>query len=570
MARAARISNNQKRKIKQMVAQAGQALSVGRRDICETVCGKIEALWPDSPDLANMRGVLASWAEEHEKAEEYFVQAFNAAPKRFEFCKNLATHYAHQNKYVDAARLYQHALNLEPSSLPVALGLARALSDLREFDKAHAVLEQARRRHPNDVDVLMALHFVYQRKDCVEEALAYANKVLARHPDHEDANYQKARLLRAGGELAAAEALARKILSLNPSHAGAGHMLASLKTFTPGNAEDIALLKNVYEHTDADSRDRELICFALGKVMEDLHEDAQAFTYFKEGNDVRHQSSRYDADTELAHLQGIMQYYTRDVFERNSGLTDETPIFILGMPRCGSTLVEQILAAHPDVSSRGEAETVEQSLAEMDTPEAPLTFERIMGFSPEQWAVLGRKTLERLRENPPDTPRITEKSLTGIRLVGAIHCALPRAKIIHVRRHPMDACWSIYKADMEGYLFDFAYNLGELGYYYRMYLRLMQHWREVLPEGVMYELDYEALVADQEGETRKLLDACGLPWDDSCLTFYKARNLVRTLSVAQVRKPISSGAIARWKRQEQNLAPLKKILGDDIAHWPPV
>jgi len=552
-----------------MVEQAGQALSVGRKDVCETVCGKIEAIWPDSPDLANMRGVLASWAGEYGKAKIYFEQAFHAAPKSFDFCKNLATHYAHQNKPVDAARMYRKALDLETSSLPSALGLAKALIDLWKYDEARVVLEQAKRRHPNDADVLMALHFIYQRQDRVEEAFTCLDKVLARQPDHEDAHYQKALLLRARGEFAAAETTARKTLALNPLHAGVGYMLASFKTFTSEGDEDIALLQHIYDNTDIKSHDREIACFALGKIMEDLHADDQAFAYFREGNDIRHQSSQYNADTELAHIQGVMQYYTRDVFERSSDLTDKTPVFILGMPRCGSTLVEQILAAHPDVSSRGEIETVERSLADMDTSEAPLTFERIIGFSSEQWSTLGLKILERLKENAPDTPRMTEKSLTGIRLTGAIHCALPHARIIHVRRNPMDACWSIYKADVEGHLFDFAYNLGELGYYYRMYLRLMQHWREVLPQGVMYELDYEALVSDQEGETRKLLDVCGLPWDDHCLTFNKAKNLVHTINVMQVRKPVYSDSIGRWKHYEKHLQSLKKILKDDITHWPP-
>jgi len=551
-----------------MVEQAGQALSVGRKDVCEKVCVKIEAIWPDSPDLANMRGVLASWADEHEKAEEYFVRAFNAAPKRFEFCKNLATHYAHRKKPLDAARLYRHALNLEPSSLPVALGLARALSDLREFDEAHAVLEQARRWHPNDVDVLMGLCMVYQWTDRYTEALACLDKVLARIPDHEDANYRKARLLRARGELAAAETVVRKTLSLNPFHVHAGCMLANLKAFVSRDDEDIALLTAIYHEVEPDSPERGHISFALGKVMEDLREDDQAFAWFREGNDIRHQSSSYDADAELAHLQAIMQYYTADVCERNSGLTDATPVFIVGMPRCGSTLVEQILAVHPDVRSRGEWVSMEASIA-MHTQEEPLTLEHMTNFTPEQWRELGRLFLKRLKTPFPEALRITDKSLFNIRLIGAIHCALPEATIIHVRRHPLDTCWSIYKSDLEGRMFDFAYNPGELGYYYRMYLRLMQHWREVLPKGVMYELDYEALVAHQEEETRKLLNACGLPWNDRCLAFNKARNLVRTLSVAQVRKPIYSGSIGRWKRYEKHLGPLIKILGDDIAHWPP-
>jgi len=160
---------------------------------------------------------------------------------------------------------------------------------------------------------------------------------------------------------------------------------------------------------------------------------------------------------------------------------------------------------------------------------------------------------------------ITDKSLANIRFVGAIHCALPKARIVHVRRHPLDTCLSIYRLNIQGEAFDFGRDLEELGYYYQMYLKLMQHWRDTLPEGVMYELTYERLVADQKGETRKLLDACGLEWSDQCLQFQQARNAVRTASVAQVRRAIYTDSMAAWKRYEQHLAPLIHILGTDYT-----
>ena len=146
-------------------------------------------------------------------------------------------------------------------------------------------------------------------------------------------------------------------------------------------------------------------------------------------------------------------------------------------------------------------------------------------------------------------------------MIGAIHCALPKAKIVHVRRHPLDTCLSIYKLPLVGQHYGYGYDLGELGRYYQMYLKLMQHWRDTLPAGVMYELDYEDLVANQERETRKLLDYCGLPWNEACLQFSKAKNVVRTASMAQVRRDIYSDSVAAWKRYEKQLKPLIRILG---------
>jgi hypothetical protein len=260
-----------------------------------------------------------------------------------------------------------------------------------------------------------------------------------------------------------------------------------------------------------------------------------------------------------------MDAFTDETFDRQSTLNENTPIFIIGMPRCGSTLVEQILAAHPNVASKGECEFFEKVLAEENATDKPLTFERITAFTPEHWGSIGQRYLQRLKMNASEVTRVTDKSLTNIRLVGPIHYALPKARIIHIRRHPLDTCLSIYKNNLLGALHDYGRNLGQLGYYYRMYLRLMQHWRNILPAGTMYELDYENLINDQEGETRKLLDYCGLPWSDQCLSFQKAKNVVRTASVTQVRQPVYNSSLAAWKRYEKNLQPLIKILGPEYS-----
>jgi len=561
MAPTNRISNNKKRKAIALVKQATQALSIGRYDLCAPLCVQIEAIWPDNPDLANMRGVASTHSGDMDQAEAYFLQAIQAAPRRVEFCKNLATLYVRQNKPEAAAHWYQLALSLQPSSLAIILSLARLWIDLGRYEQARTVLEKARKHHRKSADIMMGLSAIHQRSRRYDQAMECIDSVLANTPDHQDALFEKAFLLRGKGQTDDAEQIVRQLLAINASHVRAGGMLSQLKRFKSDSDQDIALLNNIYDATQPDSSKRETICFALGKVMDDVQCYDRAFTFFEEGNAIRSQRSAYHANSELAHMQSIMQHYGPDMFQHQSNIDDATPIFIVGMPRCGSTLVEQILASHPDVSSRGEWHGFEDMLFAMHSEDQPLTLERITAFDSGQWQQIGRSFLHGLKEDAPEARRITDKTLINTRLIGAIHCALPQARIIHVRRNPLDTCLSIYQSNLISKQFDYAYKLGELGYYYRMYQRLMQHWRDILPEGVMYELDYEQLVSDQEGETRKLLDACDLPWHEQCLQFSKLDNVVLTRSMTQVRQSLYSDSINRWKHYEQHLQPLIKILG---------
>jgi len=561
MARTRHISNNQKRKVNQLIQQASKAVSMNRYDICNNICNQIEAIWPENPELSNIRGIITAQSGAMDQSIMYFTRAVKAAPKRGDFCKNLATIYVRQHNKKAAAHWYQQALALMPSSLSVAMSLASILIDLQRYDQAQPILKKMHAKHPENTDILMGLATIAFSTRCYKETMNYIAEVLARSPDHQAALLQKAHLLQNNGQVDNAETTTRQLLSVNSSHSRAGHLLSSLKTFTVDDHQDIDLLENIYNSTDPDSKDREFMSFALGKVMDDIHDYDRAFNYFSEGNSIRSQYSSYQADAELAHMHDIMQHYKPELFQYNRGLSDATPIFIVGMPRCGSTLVEQILAAHPDVSSRGEWHYFEDLLNTMHSPDNPLTLERVTTFDSEQWKQLGQSFLQHLKKDSPDALRITDKTLINIRLIGAIHCALPQARIIHVRRHPLDNCLSIYQADLISAQFDYIYKLGELGSYYRMYQRLMQHWRDILPEGVMYELDYEQLVSNQENETRKLLNACDLNWNDRCMKFNKADNIVITSSVSQVRRSMYSDSIARWKHYEKHLQPLINILG---------
>jgi len=561
----AKLSNNKKRQIDALVAQANQAYASGRFDACEQLCRRIESLYPNHPGTANLRGIMCSQSGQPDAAIHWLRKAIEASPNNAGYQVNLGNAYLERKRYAEATNCFQRAIELGKKTLSIQLRYCKALVESRQYEKALPILDRLRKQHPRDTDVLMGLFLASDAQDQTEQAEDYLQQILAIDPDHLEALAKKGGLAIQLGRMAEAEATARRLLSIQPDSPRGYDILTYVKKYQDADDPDITAMVDLYAQSAPDSEERQAMCFMLGTVMEQLKQYDRAFAYLAEGNGIRHNKTTYNGEHELANMDHIMTAYTPAVFSNTSDNDDTTPIFILGMPRCGSTLTEQILAVHPDVASRGECGFFEGGLASLHSDDNPLTLERLTAFTPEQWDEVGRHYLERLRGGDSAPLRITDKTLPNFRMIGAIHCALPKAKIVHVRRHPLDTCLSIYKLHLVGFMFDFAYDLGDLGRYYRQYLKLMQHWRDVLPPGVMYELDYEMLVADQEGETRKLLEYCGLPWNEACLQFDKAKNVVRTSSMAQVRRGIYTDAMAVWKRYEKQLQPLIDILGPEYS-----
>jgi tetratricopeptide (TPR) repeat protein len=429
-----------------------------------------------------------------------------------------------------------------------------------QSEDALKLLDELRSKYSENTQVLLVSFDALSNLDRFDEAVACLDEVVSQEPGNFTAHFQRAQLLMQLGRVKEGEKDLRAALVLNPEHARANAILSELKTFTDADDADKQAIEGCYQHSVPESSDRVYLCNALGKVFADLQEYDRSFVFYEEGNAIRKGKANYDADAELSRMEAIISYYTPEVLRVSSGLDDERPVFIVGMPRCGSTLVEQILAAHPDCSSRGEWEAFELAWFNLHDADKPLTLEEVASYGVAEWEEVGQAYLDRLDEGESGR-RITDKTLGNIRMVGAIHCALPQARIIHVRRNPLDTCLSIYTSNIQGQQFDFGLSQGTLGYYYRMYQRLMQHWREVLPEGTMYELDYEQLVTDQEEETRKLLEYCGLEWNDACLNFQQAEARVKTASILQVRKSLYTSSVERWRRYEKHLQPLIRILG---------
>ncbi|MDQ6968123.1 MAG: sulfotransferase [Mariprofundaceae bacterium] len=560
MARIRKLSNNKRRQVNLLVDQAVAALNQKHYDLCDSLCRRLNEMDPDNADSASICGIVATHMGNPKQAMELFKQAIKAAPKRCEFHMNLAGLYLMQGHLEAALESYRLAMQLKPYQLEIQLGYVSVLIALARYAEALAMMEAAHKRQPQSGAVLLKLFRINYELGFVVEAERWVKKLLTMDADDAEAHYSYAMLLAENGDKQQSECEVKEALRLNPADSNAALLLSELKTYAQHDA-DVDLIASMYKNAKEASEDRIKLAFAYGKVLDDLGEYEAAFCCFEEANGAREQTERYDLDQELAHLQMMMQAYTAPVVNQQVGVADSSPLFIVGMPRCGSTLVEQILSSHPDVTARGECDFFEEALSLSSSKEEPLTVEAMAAYQSEQWQMLGRNYLDLLQGDSEVVTHYTDKTLSNIRLIGAIHCALPNARIIHVRRHPLDTCLSIYKHNILGARFAYGRSLGQMGYYYRMYQQLMQHWRNVLPAGVLYEMDYETLIADQEQQTRLLLDAAGLPWSDACLNFYETGGAVRTASFMQVRHPMSSASIGLWKHYENKLQVLVKILG---------
>ena len=316
--------------------------------------------------------------------------------------------------------------------------------------------------------------------------------------------------------------------------------------------------------------DRARLHFALGKALEDSGHRERSFHHLIQANAMQRKLAPYDEVATLSGLRSIETALDADFLRRQAGAGDPSsaPVFIVGMPRSGTSLVEQILASHDQVFGAGELDDFERETATLrpSPPRESLGADLAALVESGRARELGAGYLARLAALAPGAIKITDKMPSNFRFVGLIHLALPNARVIAVRRNPVDTCLSCFSNLFAGNL-SWAYDLAELGRYYLAYESLMAHWRAVLPQRVMIEVRYEDLVVDVEGQSRRLLAHCGLEWDPRCLDFHATPRSVRTASLAQVRQPVHRESIERWRAHEGRLGPLLRELGPSIAAY---
>ncbi len=445
------------------------------------------------------------------------------------------------------------------------LGQAHGLLARGSLAEAHAVAELAERQAPQDATLFDAIGTVYSRTNDQPRALASYERAVALAPNDPRFLFNRATVRRFLGAFLEAEADYDRVIALAPADWESYKNRSDLRTQTAerNHTNELeALLARGVPHWQAEVQLR----YALAKEYEDLREHARSFEHLRRGARVRREHLRYDAATDLATVDWIIQAFpalpARETVDAADEASAEAPIFIVGLPRSGSTLVDRILSSHSAVTSAGElncfAHAVVDAVYQQSGGARPARRELIERSARIDFAALGRAYLQRARAAGATGVRFTDKMPLNNLYCGLIQRALPRARIVHVARAPMAACYAIYKSLFDGG-YPYSYDLGELARYYAAYRRLMEHWRAVLP-GAIYDLSYEALIADQAGETRRLLEFCRLDWEDACLTFHLNPSATTTASAAQVRRPLYDDSVGQWRHYRMQLEPLEREL----------
>jgi tetratricopeptide (TPR) repeat protein len=469
----------------------------------------------------------------------------------------------------DAERLLRHALKQSAHMPLIRRGLAQTFLQTGDLAKAEAAV-----RHSLSIDegaaaswVLFASVLAHTMRQA--EALDAYDRALQLEPNQVRVALSRGHVLKTLGRRAEAEAAYQHCLELQPDFGEAYYSFADLKSYAFSDAE-VAAMQGLLADAKTAPKSQVQIHFALGRALEQRKQYSDAFAHYAAGNSAKRRSAPFDAAAFEDKCRRVAATFSAEFFNARlgCGLADAAPIFIVGLPRSGSTLVEQVLASHSQVEGTMELPHVLRYVRELDHRggAADAYPDSVGELSPEQLLALGQRFLGETRIYRSGRARFIDKMPNNFSHIGLIHLMLPRATIIDVRRNPMDACFSAFKQHFaQGQ--SFSYDLEDLGRYYRNYVELMDHWDAVLP-GKVFRLAYEDLVRDTEAQVRKLLGFCGLDFEAACLKFYETRRSVRTASSEQVRQPMYDSSVGLWRNFQAQLGPLQRSLGDVLQRFP--
>jgi tetratricopeptide (TPR) repeat protein len=463
----------------------------------------------------------------------------------------------------DAEHLLRRALEVAPGFTAARAQLALVLGRMGRPAEALPLLDELFEEDGEDLGHFNLKAATIARLGNFEEAIELYQNVLERAPKQPRVWMSYGHILKTVGRQAEGIDAYRKAIDLNPKLGEAWFSLANLKTVKFGS-DDIAAMQAALDQPNLREEDRFHLEFALGKAMHDAGRTDKAFAYFAAGNALRRKSQPYNREDTTRAVDRAIANFTRECFEerRGGGCEDPDPIFIVGMPRAGSTLVEQILSSHSLVE--GTSELPDLPAIARKYPGYPKS---VLDLSTAERTVLGKEYLERASvQRRTDRPFFIDKLPNNWLYVPFIQLILPNAKIIDARRHPLGCCFSNFRQHFaRGQAF--TYDLTDVGKYYADYVRLMAHVDTVLP-GKVHRVFYERMVDDTEAEVRALLDHCGLEFESACLDFHETKRAVRTASSEQVRQPIYRDATEEWLRYDTFLGPLKEALGIVLDAYP--
>ncbi|WP_245472562.1 sulfotransferase [Mesorhizobium sp. M7A.F.Ca.MR.148.00.0.0] len=534
-----------------------QLHQAGRRQEAETIYRQVLARQPKHAAAAHFLGLLLHQTRRSEEGLDLIERSVSLQPTNPDFLNNFGTVMRDLGRPAAAIDFFRGAVDLRPDQLAARDNLGSSLKQVGQFEEAEEIYRGTVARNPFHVRARIGLAETLQEAGRLDEALAVFREALAIRPKDADLLHGLGVGLMEKGKLDEAADLFRQALAINPAMATAWLMLTQVKRQKERDSE-LGGMEAQHAKAPQDSLARMQLSFGLGKANDDLRDYGRAFDYFAEGNAIRRKGINYDQARTRAEFEAMKATFDAGFFEKHrpSSISDDTPIFIVGMPRSGTTLVEQIIASHPQVYGAGELSILKKAVGKQFPATMPGGFPwGVSDMGDADFAEAGQAYLDMLHARYPNMRHVTDKMPGNFLLVGFIHMMMPKARIIHCARDAAATCLSIYKVHFRGDSHRYGYDLGELADFHNLYTDIMKHWHTVLP-GVVHDVRYEDFVADQEGQTRALIAHLGLPWDDAALSFHETDRPVRTASAAQVRQPMYQGSVDLWKRYGDRLKPL--------------
>lgn len=515
----------------------------------------------------NNLGALLLEEDRIPEAVEALNRALHLNPNYAEAICNMGGIHLAQEENNAALAKFKRALELRPAYLEAQMGLSKTLQAMEALEEAELAAKRALQTDDNSPKAHALLGSIYSEISRPELAEIEFKRALEIDPKSDEGLLGLGHLCVENGELERAEELFQRALTHKSDNVSARIHLIQAKKVTADDANFAALIEEEKDSARHSDNRKMSLHFALGKCYDDTMDYDKAFPHFLEGCRIKRAKFSYDPDATAQQFAELKEIFAKEFINnlRGAGDTSSLPIFVLGMPRSGTTLTEQIIASHPDVYGAGELPHLLR-IAHRKTDPATTAFpDNLRYLDHAMLTAWGAEYIASLKQRAPNAKHITDKMPANFFAVPLIHLMLPHAKIIHVNRNPVDTCLSCFTR-----LFnrkqEHTYDLAELGRYYVDYARLMVEWRKVLPDYAFLDINYEDIVADQEGQARRMLDYCGLEWNPACLDFHKTKRQIRTASVTQVRQPIYNTSVERWRKYEKFLGPLLDELGDLVPN----
>ena len=570
-------------------------LEMEQVDLAERSAEAALALAPNHPRALNLAGTLHAREKRQDAAGDAFRRALAADPNSDDARHNLANSLLQGGDGEAALETVAPLLGRRDPAKRHRLLHGQILLALKRYGEASEVVRELRaqfgkdeevmllemslyelstdyfgvvdvagellERDPNNARVWNSLGSAYFQLDSVDKAAECYGKAVEIAPDHAEYRNNRGLAYSSRGHKAEAEQCYRKAIELNPGYAEAYRNLVAMRKFSSLDDADAQAIEGLWQAGDLDDFTRTKLAFALGKVYDDVGEYERAFAVYAVGNRLKFAESSLNFDRYFAHIDGVPEVFTAPPQQCSRAVATPSPIFIVGMPRSGTTLVEQIISRHPAVSGCGELPCIEKAIARLEKRADP------MRVYPRDFLQIDGETLsgetrhylswvERLHDMRTDF--FTDKMPFNFVHLWLIKALFPQARIVHCHRHPLDVITSnyfqLYASDIS-----FVYDLAVLARYYVRYHRLMRHWHRVFA-GEIHKIQYEALVGDKEAQTRALIAAVNLPWDTACLDMKKSDTAVRTASIWQVRQGIYTTSRERWRNYQSQLAPAIEVL----------